>query len=56
MKVISEQTLKNKDKKVESMLLIDGVLVGVFAGGIGVIYAIDRLQRKGDRSICAKNT
>lgn len=40
MKVISEQTLKNKDKKVESMLLIDGVLVGVFAGGIGVIYRL----------------
>jgi hypothetical protein len=40
MKVISEQTLKNKDKKVESMLLIDGVIVGVFAGGIGVIYRL----------------
>lgn len=38
MKVIKEQTIKNKNKKIESMLLVDGVVCGILAGCIGVIY------------------
>ncbi|MGP1569825.1 MAG: chloride channel protein [Eubacteriales bacterium] len=40
MKVIKEQTIKNKNKKVESMLLIDGIIVGIIAGFAGVLYRI----------------
>ena len=40
MKVVKEQTIKTKDKKMESMLLIDGVIVGILAGFVGVVYRI----------------
>ena len=40
MKVVKEQTIKTKDKKMESTLLIDGVIVGILAGFVGVVYRI----------------
>lgn len=38
MKILKEQAIKTKNRKVEAMLLVDGIMVGIFAGFIGVIY------------------
>ena len=38
MEIIKKQTIKMKNKKMEASLLIDGVIVGVLAGIIVVVY------------------
>lgn len=40
MKIIKEQTIENKNMKVESFLFIDGIVVGILAGIVGVIYRL----------------
>ena len=38
MEIIKKQTIKMKNKKMEASLLIDGVIVGVLAGIVVVVY------------------
>ena len=45
MEIIKKQTIKMKNKKMEASLLIDGVIVGVLAGIVVVVYRFLKIGR-----------